>query len=305
MSVALVGYDPLRDLRHRDAAAARECADWLQRLTLEGKAPRTLDAYEKAVALMLRAFPEKTLAEFTHFDIEHVLGMVPKASQAQMRVRLNSFFRWATLMDVIDRNPMDRVAKIRRQYQKVRDVFTEPEIALLIGLPTPTGQLFALLFDTGIRKAEARGLQRRHISLDRGELVVYHGKGGKDRVIPLTHRAQAAIADLDLFERIGPSDYLWYGKPGGRGRDHSRPVGNARFHRWFADEGIAAAHVPYRNPHNTRHTFATRFLRAGGRLERLSMLLGHASIKTTFDLYAHLDLEDVRADLALLEKVGT
>jgi integrase len=42
-------------------------------------------------------------------------------------------------------------------------------------------------------------------------------------------------------------------------------------------------------------------LRAGGRLETLSMVLGHESIKTTFDLYGHLDTRDTALDIALLE----
>jgi integrase len=51
----------------------------------------------------------------------------------------------------------------------------------------------------------------------------------------------------------------------------------------------------------TRHTFATRWLRRRGRLETLSVVMGHASIKTTFDLYGHLDRRDVGRDLILIE----
>ena len=61
------------------------------------------------------------------------------------------------------------------------------------------------------------------------------------------------------------------------------------------------AGVRKRNPHMTRHTFATRYLRAGGRLETLSMVMGHSSVKTTFDLYGHLDTTDTAFDIALLE----
>lgn len=51
-----------------------------------------------------------------------------------------------------------------------------------------------------------------------------------------------------------------------------------------------------------RHTFATRWLRAGGRIERLSDAMGHASVRTTYDLYGHLDAGDVAADHALIEE---
>lgn len=64
---------------------------------------------------------------------------------------------------------------------------------------------------------------------------------------------------------------------------------------------LERAGVAYRNPHTMRHTFATRLIRAGARIENVQLLLGHTSIRTTIDLYGHLDVEDARADLRLLE----
>jgi integrase len=65
-----------------------------------------------------------------------------------------------------------------------------------------------------------------------------------------------------------------------------------------------AGDISYRNPHTTRHTFATRWPQRGGRIETLSRAMGHASIATTMDLYGHLDLSDVARDLALVETRG-
>ena len=57
MTVAVVNFDPLRDARHKDAQAARECADWIAWLELGNKAARTLDSYERYAAALLRAWP--------------------------------------------------------------------------------------------------------------------------------------------------------------------------------------------------------------------------------------------------------
>lgn len=62
--------DPvLRDRRHTTARAARDVADWLSWLDLGGHSPRTLDQYERDLAVLLNAFPDRALAEFTDGDL--------------------------------------------------------------------------------------------------------------------------------------------------------------------------------------------------------------------------------------------
>ena len=80
----------------------------------------------------------------------------------------------------------------------------------------------------------------------------------------------------------------------------TKPMSDTAFQtRWV--RCLDAAGVRHRNPHSTRHTFATTWLRKGGRLETRSSELGHASIKTTYDLYAHLDNRDVARNRATIE----
>jgi len=119
-------------------------------------------------------------------------------------------------------------------------------------------------------------------------------------------RVASGIAELHVTEGLRDRDHLWYAH---RANDvvkyvtRSSPVGDGTFARWW-DRCVDQAGVRRRNPHMTRHTFATNWLRRGGRLERLSAAMGHASIRTTADLYAHLDSGDVAADLALIEERG-
>src|SRR5215471_8138125 len=61
--------DPMRDRTHEQSVAWNDCRDWLLFKKNEGLATRSLDAYEKAVAILLRAFPDKTPKEFTEFDV--------------------------------------------------------------------------------------------------------------------------------------------------------------------------------------------------------------------------------------------
>lgn len=84
----------------------------------------------------------------------------------------------------------------------------------------------------------------------------------------------------------------------------SRPIGDGSFDRWWPRR-LDDADVRYRNPHTTRHSFATRYLRGlggkPGRLETLQLVLDHESIRTTSDLYGHLDMRDVALDFGLIE----
>lgn len=302
MTQAVVTYDPTLDLRHRRTKAARECADWLAWLELEGKSPRTLDSYERTVAILLRTHPQKRLVEISESDLLHMLKRVPAASRRTRRAHLQSFFGWAYRNRRIEHNPLDRVPRVRRPPKRVVPTFTDAEVALLTALPSPDGALFSILFDAGLRKGEARGLQVRHVNLDRSSLVVYRGKGSKDRVVPMTRRLAQALAELFTVEGLNAEDFLWYSRPGGHARSHRHRVGEGTFHRWY-DAGLAAAGIEKakRNPHATRHTMALRWLRRGGRLETLQQVLGHESIRTTMDEYGHLDVTDIERDLALME----
>ena len=148
------------------------------------------------------------------------------------------------------------------------------------------------------------GLCADRCLLEARQLVVVEGKGGKDRVVPMTGRLATALADLILTDAIEPEQFIWYGTSGNQhgpgGITHRRPVSEGTFHRWWV-RVIEEASVKYPNPHCARHTFVTHWLKRGGRIETLSKAMGHASIATTIDLYAHLDLSDLARDLAIVE----
>lgn len=295
-----VRCDPLRDVSHKGAMSARDQADWLAWLELGGIRPRTIRDYEWATARLLRALPLTVFAEFTASDVAHVLRSFPPAGRRTKKCAYDSWFKWGVKTRRLERNPMEELPSIPSTPQQYIDVFTEAEIASLTSLPDNDGDLFLILFDTGLRRSEARALQARHILLDEAHLIVRQGKGGKDRVIPMTRRLTSRLADWFLVDALHQHDYLWPTRPGGYYLQRRKPMGETSFITWYS-RCIEAADVPYRNPHTTRHSFATRWLRSGGRLETLSRAMGHSSIRTTADLYAHLNVTDIALDIALIE----
>jgi integrase/recombinase XerD len=298
-----IDFDPLLDKSYEGTALGPDVVDWLAWLDMAGRAERTLDTYERDLSYLCHMYPSKTVGEFTDGDLSHVVRSWSKPQRGTRKAALDSFFGWAVRQQRIDRNPMAPLPRIQRHGQRWYDIFTEAEVDDFLALPLVDSSLLAILIEAGLRKSEAIGLQVRRLNLDARELVVVGGKGDKDRVIPMSLRLHDSLADLLLFECMDAMDYLWYTKPGGGPVRRSRALGDGSFDRWWR-RVVRETGVRYRNPHMTRHTFATRWLRRGGRLTTLSGVMGHASIKTTFDLYGHLDVRDAAADLAMMEAGG-
>lgn len=299
VAAEVVWFDVIRDVRHLDARAASDLADWLVHLDLEGKASRTLYEYARKVAPLLRAHPDKALAEFTHTDVNDALHRLPERSRYISRSIYNGWFTWAAIDERIDRNPMEKVAKMRQPKRRPKDIFSEGEIALLEALPSPDGPLWTLLFGSGLRRGEARNLRRDHVDLARARLIVYHGKGDKDRIVPLPPLVLAAVADLDLLERLERTDYLWYTLRGPH-RWRRTPMGDSSFDRWYRRCINDAGLTRYLNPHQTRHTFGWRLRTLGFDLEERQLLMGHESSATTEKYYGRLTIEDVAEKVAQL-----
>jgi integrase len=299
-TATVVGFDPLRDLRHLDARAAADLADWLVALEVGGKADRTVNTYRLGIASLLRANMDKAVGDFTKSDIELWLLGVPRRSRHHARSIVSQFFGWLYRHERIAANPMDKVERVQKPRRVPVHGFSEAERALLEALESPHGELFALLFGSGLRKGEAIGLRWQHVDLERDRLIVIAGKGDKDRIVPLLDTALTALSDLELFERPGPDDYVFCYTHGPRTKlkyrakhRRSEPLGHSSFARWYGD-CLRAAGVSYRRPHTTRHTYAHVLRSLGYDLEERQLLLGHESSKTTSDIYGDdLTIEDV------------
>jgi len=300
--------DLLRDLRHQQAAAYQDLHDWIVYLTIAGKRPKTLYGYGREIACLLVANPDTPFDEFTTTMVAAQIILKSERSRHITRSIYNSWFTWGHQDGGITTNPMGRVPKIKNPSRRPKDIFDPVEIELLENLPSPDGELWTLLFKTGLRRGEARRLNRAHINLDRARLMVHDGKGGKDRIIGMPPAALAAVADLDLSGELGPYDYLWYSHPGGtRRRVRHTPIADTTFSRgpkdpnpgWY-ERGITAAGVRYLNPHQTRHTYGWWLRAEGFDIEERQLLMGHESIRTTEEYYGRLTVDDLTDKIAML-----
>ncbi|WP_106639113.1 tyrosine recombinase [Allosphingosinicella vermicomposti] len=139
--------------------------------------------------------------------------------------------------------------------------------------------LMELLYGSGLRATELVSLPRAAISPDKPFLIL-KGKGGKERLVPISDRARAAVAEWSAFV---PRDSLWLFPSG---KSH---LSRVRLYQLIKALAANAGIPPERvSPHVLRHAFATHLLEGGADLRALQMLLGHADIATT-QIYTHVD----------------
>ncbi len=139
-----------------------------------------------------------------------------------------------------------------------------------------------ILYATGLRVSEMLALPRGALSADRQMLIV-RGKGGRERVVPLSEAARDAAAAL-VAGRDKPGDSRWLFA----GRDPGQAMTRQGFGLLLKQVALAAGLDPARvSPHVLRHSFASHMLARGADLRSLQMLLGHADIATT-QIYTHV-----------------
>jgi integrase/recombinase XerD len=139
--------------------------------------------------------------------------------------------------------------------------------------------LLELLYGSGLRATELVSLPVRALARPEPFLILA-GKGGKERLVPISDRARAAVA---AWRTTLPGGSPWL-FPGGKA--HISRVRLFQLVRAMAaDAGIAPERV---SPHVLRHAFATHLLANGADLRVLQALLGHADIATT-QIYTHVD----------------
>jgi integrase/recombinase XerD len=189
-----------------------------------------------------------------------------------------------------------------REPMRVPHALTEAEVASFVGGCTHLRDrvLVALLNEAGLRIGEALGLRHEDVRTADGVVDVRarenaNGARAKTwgRQVPVTAAWFRLHAEY-LHREYGDldSDYVFVGL-------WSRPVGRPLTYSAVADLFTRLSRVTgvLASPHTFRHTYATRLLRAGVKAEIVQKLLGHASVSTTIDIYAHLSMEDVRHEL--------
>jgi integrase/recombinase XerD len=282
--------------------------DFLSYLELErGLSRNTLDAYRTDLHQYGKYLDAHHLdalaagpADISDFLAELATGNGrPPCSSATVHRKaacLRSFYKQLRRDELIGDDPTAALNAPRRS-RKLPQVLNYAEVQKLLASPRgdePTTlrdrALLEVMYACGLRASETIGLELADIDLHEGFLRA-HGKGGKERLVPLGRKAIAAI-----------SSYLRGGRPKLVGDRHEPklfvnfrggPLSRQGLYKIVQRNARAAGLAGQMSPHTLRHSFATHLLAGGCDLRAVQEMLGHADISTT-QLYTHLSGEGLK-----------
>jgi integrase/recombinase XerD len=306
-------HEPVRDKRYLDTRlgpSVRAYLSWKENEA--GAAERTLDQYERDLARLCIMLADHDVRAVTTDELRQVRDTFPKGSRKRVTAAYRDFWRWLYQEGRIDRDPMARVRYPKRGSVPVLDVFTAEEEARLITAQTRIRDRVgvAILLDAGVRASEIRHVRVQDVDLAERWIIVRRGKGGKGRVVPIRGRVVVLLEEFlltpipKLNREPALSDFVLYptgaGPHGPTWSDPSRCMAPSTFWRWWK-ACCERASIRYRKPHTSRHTYATKLIRASRDVAAVQKALGHASVRTTIDVYTHLQVTDVARAVEAME----
>ena len=217
-----------------------------------------------------------------------------KTTIARKLSAVRSFFKYLVKRGVIEDNPAESILTPKQnksipQYLPVDEMFR-----LLDSIQSGrindlrNRAIFETLYSCGIRVSELVGLNVFDVDF-KGSVIRVLGKGGKERIVPIGHKALAAV---ETYRAALLKEY-------GIAADHNGPLFLNKNRRRLSSRSVgrileklvnACGLLKPVSPHTLRHTFATHMLDAGADLRIVQELLGHKSLSTT-QKYTHVSID--------------
>ncbi|RYB90940.1 integrase [Nocardioides glacieisoli] len=250
---------------------------WQLALRAERKSPQTLKAYGEGVRQFLAWCTERDVEPFTraalNLWVAQLLDGGSAASTARSRqLAVRRFSSWLADEGELAVDPFLGV-KAPKLDERIIEPMTEDELrSLLKACQPPKGAdpkvalryrrdeaIVRLMIDAGLRAGEVVALELDDLDLSGGSAIVRRGKGGKGRTVPVGPEAALALdryLRLRRGHRLADRSALWLG-------DRGKGFTYDALHKTLRERADAAGIVGF-HPHKMRHTWAHRWLSAGG-----------------------------------------
>ena len=267
-----------------------------------GASKNTLAAYRSDLKIFNKWLAGKS---FISVESKHIQDYfsdrqknnIGSSTQARILTCLHSFYQYLLANQLIKKDPTEQLSQPKLE-KKLPVFLNIQEVEKLLEAPSSSslfGQrdraMLELLYSCGLRVSELISLSYHNINL-KEEFIRIHGKGNKERVLPM---GEMAIDYLMKYEtnarpvllKNGQSDSYFLSN---RGSAMSR---QNFFYIIKAYANQAGIEKPL-SPHSLRHAFATHLVQKGADLRSVQLMLGHSDISST-QLYTHIQNAQLKA----------
>ena len=251
----------------------------------KGRSKNTLMAYANDLNHADAMLPNG-LMNATSDDIQTYLANVGgcASSVARRASCLRSFYKFLMLEKIIQTNPTTEL-ELPKRAKPLPKLLTADEIELLLSsagdirTSIRLRAMLELLYASGLRVSELCELP---VTANLGDRLLIHGKGAKERIVPIHETAQHALNKWLEMRTPDDSKYIF---PSNSASGHITRDG---FFKILKKCAVLAGIEPTRvTPHVLRHSFASHLLAHGANLRAIQTMLGHEDISTT-QIYTHI-----------------
>lgn len=298
-----VNYNPELARKFQEASQKKsEIQDFIQEFLVQFLSPDTKTAYIKDLKFffdflrsgnVLISHPSEI--QSYHFQLyrDHLLEKGLSSATINRRlVCIRSFMKWAIAAKLIDHNPLDTVKLPKVQTESPTVAFEDEEVVIMINTPersTHKGRthrlIMVLLFHMGLRRSELTHIKMQQFSHDRGHIVLrIHGKGDKDRLVPVNQEVHGEITDYVEYLRgngieLGPEDYLLQTEIS---KKNEKPMDGSTIFRVIEKYAKKAGINKKVSPHSCRATVISHLLDTqNAAIRDVATFAGHSNITTT------------------------
>ncbi len=249
-------------------------------------------ALYKAVA-HIGKLPEEFTQEDADGYLSYLLSRQPQPAVSQFKHFIYGLRSYLHAMGCPDLAGLS-LPRTRREKRLPRVLSVEQVQQLLRSCDLYTKALFSVIYDCGLRAFEACRLQWNDINFYRHQLLVRRGKGGKDRIVPISPKT---LQVLRVYWRSFGEAGLVFRKD-----DKETPIDNAYVRKCLKYQLQKAGLDTSLSTHALRHSYATHLLEAGEDIQTVQRRLGHKSLQTTV-AYLHVARLERRQCVYLVDHI--
>ena len=267
-----------------------------------GASKNTLSAYRSDLKIFSKWLNNISLIDVDKKQIQDYFSYrkdsnISASTQSRMLTCLHSFYQFLSEKknlkidptEQLDYPKLEKKLPIFLNVQEVERLLEAPNSKSLFGQRDRA--MLELLYSCGLRVSELINLSYHNINL-KDEFIRIHGKGNKERLLPMGEIAIDYLTKYELNSRPvllknGQSDSYFLSN---RGRAMSRQ----NFFYIIKDYASKAGIDKPLSPHSLRHAFATHLVQKGADLRSVQLMLGHSDISST-QLYTHIQNAQLKA----------